>query len=344
MANFKTHVSFSSAAGVVYGTGVWLLGVPAPTSAVAGGICAMSGMFPDIDSKTSRALQETLCLLSGLLCMLVLTRLKEFELNGDLILVIGVATFVLTKYLIGEVVTHSTVHRGMIHSIPAALVGGELAFLLSSGPTGYRAIKAIGLVIGFLSHLLLDEIYSVDVRGIRLKKSFGTALKFVSTEKPMHTAFAYLLLFGFGYLALNEQTWGLKFASEAERIAGAGVKALEKYSHEAYSNTTAQQDHEWEQTYQWFLAASTFIHTGTSSAKPEIEEENEIAIEERPSSVARKSFSREPVSRNAYTATDPYQPSTNTPWGSVPSPRNTSGPAFKGSIFKSRPDSPTHRP
>ncbi len=341
MADFKTHVSFSTAAGVVYGTGVWLLGVPAPTSAVAGGVCAMSGMFPDIDSKTSRALQETLYLLSGLLCMLVLTRLKDFELNGDLILVIGVATFVLTKFLVGEVVTHSTAHRGMVHSIPAALVGGEIAFLLSSGPTGYRAIKAIGLVIGFLSHLLLDEIYSVDVRGIRLKKSFGTALKFVSLEKPKHTAFVYLLLFGFGFLALHEQTWGLKFTSEAERLAGAGVKALEKYSSEVYSNSTAQQDHEWEQTYQWFLAASTFLQAVPSPAKPEIEESD--AIDERPSPAARKSFSREPVSRNAYSATGPYQPATNSPsWGSVPSPRNGSGTAIKGSIFKSRPDSPTH--
>ena len=32
-------------------------------------------------------------------------------------------------------------------------------------------------------HLLLDEIYSVDITGARIKKSFGTALKFASIEE-----------------------------------------------------------------------------------------------------------------------------------------------------------------
>jgi hypothetical protein len=38
------------------------------------------------------------------------------------------------------------------------------------------------VVAGFLTHLILDEIYSIDVHGVRLKKSFGTALKFYSTR------------------------------------------------------------------------------------------------------------------------------------------------------------------
>ena len=37
-------------------------------------------------------------------------------------------------------------------------------------------------IAGFMTHLILDELYSVDFRGVRLKKSFGTALKFWSTR------------------------------------------------------------------------------------------------------------------------------------------------------------------
>ena len=33
------------------------------------------------------------------------------------------------------------------------------------------------VLIGFIIHLVLDEIYSVDVEGAVIKKSFGTALK-----------------------------------------------------------------------------------------------------------------------------------------------------------------------
>ena len=39
-------------------------------------------------------------------------------------------------------------------------------------------------MIGFLSHLILDEIYSVDLNGLRvkLKASAGSALKFFSSS------------------------------------------------------------------------------------------------------------------------------------------------------------------
>jgi hypothetical protein len=40
------------------------------------------------------------------------------------------------------------------------------------------------LFIGFLTHLVLDEIYSVDVMDVHIKKSFGTALKLVDTRNP----------------------------------------------------------------------------------------------------------------------------------------------------------------
>ncbi|MBN2294387.1 MAG: metal-dependent hydrolase, partial [Pirellulales bacterium] len=72
-----------------------------------------------------------------------------------------------------------TVHRGMLHSIPAAVIAAELAFLLASGETDARIYKAGGVFIGYMVHLLLDEFYSVkvSVRGVRIKKSLGTAIK-----------------------------------------------------------------------------------------------------------------------------------------------------------------------
>ena len=51
----------------------------------------------------------------------------------------------------------------MFHSLPAAVIFGEIAFLLASGDDWrLRAFKAGGVVIGFLSHLVLDEIYSIE--------------------------------------------------------------------------------------------------------------------------------------------------------------------------------------
>ena len=39
-------------------------------------------------------------------------------------------------------------------------------------------VMATAVILGFLSHLLLDEMFSVDLRGTRIKRSFGTAMKF----------------------------------------------------------------------------------------------------------------------------------------------------------------------
>ena len=350
MADFKTHVSFSSAAGAAYGTGIWLLGVPGPTSAVAGGICAIAGMFPDIDSKTSRALQETLYLLAGLVCMLVLLRLRDSDLNGDLILAVGAATFLSTKFVVGKIVAHSTVHRGMVHSVPAALIAGELTFLLSSGPDTFRFLKAAALVIGFLSHLVLDEIYSVDIRGVRIKKSFGTALKFVCFKKTKKNVFIYLLLCGLGYLIVHEGAWGGKFADETGHLTTEGIRVLERYSNAAYSESDLWIS-EWEQ-YQWFMA---FLPSGTGTTDPgDGEEEDEwFEEEETPHFVqpafSREPFSREPVARNAYSiSTKPYQPSEQSQklidWGSTGSaavPNSSSTVPARNSVFKSLPPSPT---
>ncbi len=50
------------------------------------------------------------------------------------------------------------------------------AYALGQGPiTAWMA--GLFVFIGFLIHLILDEIYAVDFSGARLKRSFGSALK-----------------------------------------------------------------------------------------------------------------------------------------------------------------------
>ncbi len=67
------------------------------------------------------------------------------------------------------------------------LIFAGLAFLIcSSENIPLRYYKAGGVMAGFLSHLLLDELYSIEwARGrLRLKKSFGTAVKFWGSSTP----------------------------------------------------------------------------------------------------------------------------------------------------------------
>ncbi len=60
-------------------------------------------------------------------------------------------------------------------------------------------------MLGFLSHLVLDELYSVDFMGlrVRLNKYAGSALKLASRSWPA-TLTTYVILAGLGFLALQE--------------------------------------------------------------------------------------------------------------------------------------------
>ncbi|MBN1908511.1 MAG: metal-dependent hydrolase, partial [Pirellulales bacterium] len=60
MADFKTHISTSGLLGVGYGAAafVWF-DVPWPTCVLAGGLCGVSGMLPDLDSDSGVPRRES---------------------------------------------------------------------------------------------------------------------------------------------------------------------------------------------------------------------------------------------------------------------------------------------
>lgn len=181
MANFRTHVTFSTVLGIGYAGGGMLWGFPIDTSLVAGTLCGVSGMLPDIDSDTGVPLRESLAFLAATMPLLLFERLHSLGLTHDSMILLGVVMYLTIRFGFASFLRSYTVHRGMFHSIPAAILFAELAFLLCGCHNlEWRYFKAGGVLLGFMSHLFLDEIYSIDFsRGIpRLKKSFGTAIKF----------------------------------------------------------------------------------------------------------------------------------------------------------------------
>lgn len=253
MADFRTHLTYSTGTGVLYGGVLSLFGFPLPSCALAGGACAISGMLPDIDSKSSRALQECLYLAAGIVAMLTVSRLREFAINGDIVIFIGALTFLFVRFVVGALVRNFTVHRGMMHSVPVALLFGEIGFLLSSGTPLLRCIKAGGITLGFLSHLVLDEVYSIDANGreFKLKKSFGTAFKFL--DKSSHkNLLIYGILLASTLFVYNEPYLTAHFFSNTGRIASIGSDALQRYSDEVYGDEAMQN--KVNQQLAWFRA------------------------------------------------------------------------------------------
>jgi len=187
MAGFKTHLTFSTLLGTGYaGVAYFMYDVPWPTCLLAGGLCGVSGMLPDIDSHSGQPLRESMAFAAAVVALLSLGKLQQMGLTQELLVLAGAGCYLLVRFGGAELLRRYTVHRGMFHSLPAAAIFGEIAFLLASGDDVWlRAYKAGGVVLGYLSHLLLDELFSLEWHGgrLRTKQSFGTALKLFSRSR-----------------------------------------------------------------------------------------------------------------------------------------------------------------
>ncbi len=206
MAGFRMHISVSTGCGLAYGAAaVNPLGFETATAVLAAGVTGVGGMLPDLDSDSGVPVRAASGLIAAMSPLLLLPRFHAagFSYDGTLA---GMAVFYLAvRYPLAGLFKRVTVHRGMWHSLPAMLIAGLVVFLEYGGPHRTKLLLAGGVMIGFFSHLVLDEMYSVDFNGIRvkLKSSAGTAVKLVSPS-VWATCVCYGLLGGLGYVAYQD--------------------------------------------------------------------------------------------------------------------------------------------
>ena len=207
MAGFHTHITVSTLVGVGYAyVGTSVLGLPLSTSAIGGGLCAVCGIMPDLDSDHAVPARETLSFLAAVAPMLLFYRFHYEGLATEHIMLFGAPLYLLIRFGFGEMLKVS-VHRGMFHSIPAALIAGLIAYVIcDTGVSLGRSYKGVGAVIGYMVHLILDEIWAIEFQGrhLRLKKSFGTAMKFFGNVRSANTA-TWGLLTGMSAFAANDK-------------------------------------------------------------------------------------------------------------------------------------------
>ena len=207
MASYRGHISFSAALGAAYGAvAIWQWHLDWGPVFLGAGLTTVGGLLPDLDSDSGVPVRELFGLSAALIPVLMLRRLFSFGLSSEQMFVVLAGIYLLIRYGLSELFKHATVHRGMFHSIPALLISGMIVFLLYQNPSlSLRLYLAAGVMLGFLSHLVLDELCSVDLSGARLKLNqfAGSALKFFSPSWPA-TLFAYAILALLGYLTYLE--------------------------------------------------------------------------------------------------------------------------------------------
>src|SRR5262249_46288860 len=113
---------------------------------------------------------------------------------------------------VGGIVKHCTHHRGIWHSFPMMIIAALVTYLTSLyfGQTQQTAILfGLGMGAGFLSHLVLDELWSeVDHDGnpFTHKRSLGTAMKLFSESRKVNVV-TYVILGALIYLVLHPGTF-----------------------------------------------------------------------------------------------------------------------------------------
>lgn len=192
MANFPTHIGVGALVAGAMATLTLAADVVAPENVVAVTAAGVLGsVLPDIDLKDSRPSRAMFSGLAAFFSFIALFLFVEKVSIAELWL-IALAVFLGIKYVAHFIFHRMSYHRGIYHSILAAAF---FAFLtaavykhLLGRHEGVCWLAAAFMFVGYMTHLILDEIYSVDVMDTRIKASFGTAVKLFDYRKLGHSA------------------------------------------------------------------------------------------------------------------------------------------------------------
>jgi len=220
MANFSTHFGVAASVSAMVSTAYLRAGSISTEEALIIAIAGIiGGILPDIDSDHSRPLQIIFLCLYIIIAFFFIHLAPYLSILEIWMMLAG--SYILFRHVLLALFKKWTIHRGIFHSILAALFFWFFTTALASHlflSTDRLAWMCGFLVfVGFLVHLLLDEFYSVDFNGKRLKRSFGTAFKLINSKRMGNTLiFVALTLIAlqwtpsaepFQHIVLNMQTY-----------------------------------------------------------------------------------------------------------------------------------------
>jgi hypothetical protein len=196
MANFKVHVTVATVLCGALSTGLMVSGViDAPTSIILMLAGIIGGVLPDIDSDHSIALDISFTLLAVIVSFLVMFN-QPYGRSVVEMLLVWCGAYLVMRFVVLRMFRAMTRHRGLFHSIPAAMLAGLVALHLMTSMITPSPIDSwligIFVTVGYLIHLLLDELNSINFLNVRIKQSSGTAFKLYESDHLLLSAVIYV--------------------------------------------------------------------------------------------------------------------------------------------------------
>jgi membrane-bound metal-dependent hydrolase YbcI (DUF457 family) len=203
VANYSKHLSWGIGWGAIAGLGSLLTGTcTIMQSVVAMTLGIIGAILPDIDSDTSRPVRIIFGIMGIVMPVLIMQLFLDDKTKTETLFCYMLFAYLIVQHGVSKVFFKFTRHRGVFHSIPAVVICGLLTFLAFANSTlPVKTVFAVACAGGYMAHLILDEIYSVDLAGLRVKNSFGTAICFKS-ESRLVTSLAYLIIIVLGCFVL----------------------------------------------------------------------------------------------------------------------------------------------
>lgn len=212
MADFNTHI-FGAAAIVSLGatccTKLLSLGMSDGLMLTLTGM--VGGVLPDIDLKQSQPSRVLFSLL-GIIAALAWLFANIPDYTGLELWLSSIVVYLLVRFPLWWVFHSVTTHRGILHSLIAAIMAGVLMTAVAWQQLEANELQSwlLGgfMTLGYLIHLVLDEIYSVDFTGVRIRRSFGSALKPLDLQQlPASCLIIFITLVAWFWTPPYQEAW-----------------------------------------------------------------------------------------------------------------------------------------
>lgn len=205
MANFNTHLNVAFMASGVASLTVYKAGLIDDSGFL---MCVMlgtvGGLLPDLDSDNSTPIKLGFNLISFVFAFALVMHWRS-ELSLLSLMVLWLAGYAFMRYVVFYIFTNLTVHRGVIHSVPYMMILGLgltcLSYYVLQASLSASWFYGLFLFTGAMVHLLLDELYSVNLSNMKMKRSSGTAMKFYQHKDKWWYLLLYVILALLLYIA-----------------------------------------------------------------------------------------------------------------------------------------------
>lgn len=198
MANFNTHLNGAFAVSGIAALTIYKAGLIDDSGfLMCVALGTIGGLLPDLDSDNSTPIKLGFNLASFMFDFGLVMHWRD-DLSLVALIALWLAGYGFMRYVVFKLFTSMTVHRGVIHSVPyMAILGlGLTCFSYYVMENALTASWFFGLFLfgGALVHLSLDELYSVNLSGMKMKRSSGTAMKFYAHKDKWWYLLLYIMI------------------------------------------------------------------------------------------------------------------------------------------------------